>query len=440
MDKLGLGPIPMVSLAKREEEVFLPGRAESLRLSRRSPSLRLLQRARDEAHRFGLAYNRQRRTTRTITSELLNIPGVGPNRRRQLLERFGSLAGVRSASVVRARDRARLFDPPRRAHPLAPEWSQVTAAPALSLADWTLECSSCDARRGPEGLPTVCDRCGMPWLVRYPARVPTLVDRAELRRRHGMWRFRTFLPLMPGEEPVTLGEGDTPLLRLERTGRRLGVNDLWVKDEGANPTGSFKSRGLGAAVTRAVAAGAERFVLPTAGNAGVAAAAYGARAGRPVRVYAPLTTPRTILSQIRAFGADLVLLDGHIGDCGTRVAGLRRGDRRVRSLHPAGAVSNRGQEDARARARDAARLDASRRRSSTPPAEARGSSACGRRSRSSAMRAGSRERCPGCTPCRAPAARRWSARSPTVRRNARRGTIRGPSPAASGSRRRSAGG
>ena len=100
MDKVGLAPIPMVSLAKREEEVFVPGKAESLRLPRRSPSLRLLQRARDEAHRFGLAYNRQRRTTRTITSELLNIPGIGPNRRRQLLERFGSLAGVRSASVA----------------------------------------------------------------------------------------------------------------------------------------------------------------------------------------------------------------------------------------------------------------------------------------------------------------------------------------------------
>ncbi len=97
--RLGFGSIPMASLAKREEEVFLPGRSESVRLSRRSPSLRLLQRARDEAHRFGLAYNRQRRTQRTITSELLNIPGVGPHRRRVLLERFGSLAGVRSASV-----------------------------------------------------------------------------------------------------------------------------------------------------------------------------------------------------------------------------------------------------------------------------------------------------------------------------------------------------
>jgi excinuclease ABC subunit C len=100
VEKTGMGPVPMVSLAKREEEIFVPGRAESLRLSRRSPSLRLLQRARDEAHRFGLAYNRQRRSTRTITSELLNIPGVGPNRRRQLLERFGSLAGVKSASVA----------------------------------------------------------------------------------------------------------------------------------------------------------------------------------------------------------------------------------------------------------------------------------------------------------------------------------------------------
>ena len=98
--QLGLTDLPMVSLAKKEEEVFLPGRTESLRLPRRSPSLRLLQRARDEAHRFGLSYSRKRRTQRTITSELLTIPGVGPTKRRRLLERFGSLAGVRSASVA----------------------------------------------------------------------------------------------------------------------------------------------------------------------------------------------------------------------------------------------------------------------------------------------------------------------------------------------------
>lgn len=97
---LGVDKIPIISLAKREEEIFFPGRPESLRLPRRSPSLRLLQRLRDETHRFGVAYNRKRRTKRTITSALLDIPGVGPSRRRVLLERFGSLAGVRSATAA----------------------------------------------------------------------------------------------------------------------------------------------------------------------------------------------------------------------------------------------------------------------------------------------------------------------------------------------------
>ncbi len=96
---LDMGEVTFVSLAKKEEEVFIPGRPESLRLPRRSPSLRLLQRARDEAHRFGVAYSRKRRSERTITSELLNIRGIGAKRRRLLLERFGSLAGVKSATV-----------------------------------------------------------------------------------------------------------------------------------------------------------------------------------------------------------------------------------------------------------------------------------------------------------------------------------------------------
>jgi len=94
----GIEGLPIVSLAKREEEVFLPGQADPLRLSRRSPSLKLLQRARDEAHRFAVSYSRTRRVQRTITSELLRIPGIGPSRRRALLERFGSLAGVKTAT------------------------------------------------------------------------------------------------------------------------------------------------------------------------------------------------------------------------------------------------------------------------------------------------------------------------------------------------------
>jgi excinuclease ABC subunit C len=96
---LGFTELPLASLAKREEEVFLPGEAEGLKLSRRSPSLKLLQRARDEAHRFAVTFSRKRRAQRTITSELLSIPGIGPARRRALLERFGSLAGVKTATA-----------------------------------------------------------------------------------------------------------------------------------------------------------------------------------------------------------------------------------------------------------------------------------------------------------------------------------------------------
>jgi excinuclease ABC subunit C len=95
---LGFEALPVIGLAKRDEEIFLPGRKEPLRLSRRHPALRLLQRARDEAHRFGLAFSRHRQTRRVISSGIMEIPGIGPNRRRALLERFGSLAGVRSAT------------------------------------------------------------------------------------------------------------------------------------------------------------------------------------------------------------------------------------------------------------------------------------------------------------------------------------------------------
>lgn len=191
----------------------------------------------------------------------------------------------------------------------------MTTSPAISTLDWFLECSECGSTRGPEGIPTVCD-CGRPWLVRYPDRVHPVTERAELRRRHGMWRFRSFLPLAGTEPPVSLGEGDTPFLKVSRLGADLGLSELWVKDEGANPTGSFKARGLSAAITRAVASGVTRFTLPTAGNAGIAAAAYGARAGVEVKVFAPASTPATILRQIELFGGQLVLLDGHIGDCG----------------------------------------------------------------------------------------------------------------------------
>jgi excinuclease ABC subunit C len=97
LEELGLGALQTISLAKREEEIYFPGRSEPLRLPRRSAGLRLLQRARDEAHRFAITYNRKRRSMRTVTSELLRIPGIGPKRRRELLRAFGSVRGVREA-------------------------------------------------------------------------------------------------------------------------------------------------------------------------------------------------------------------------------------------------------------------------------------------------------------------------------------------------------
>ncbi len=193
-----------------------------------------------------------------------------------------------------------------------------------TVLDWKLQCSGCDAMGDPDGLPTVCPVCGQPWLVRYPARRLTLTDRAEIHRGHGMWRFRKFLPLADGEEPISLGEGDTPMLEIRRAGGHLGFSDLWLKDEGVNPTGSFKARGMAMAVSRAALGGAESFVVPTAGNAGIALAAYAARAGLRARIFAPATTPPTILSQIRWFGGDLDLLEGHIGDCGAAALDFAR--------------------------------------------------------------------------------------------------------------------
>ncbi len=183
------------------------------------------------------------------------------------------------------------------------------------MIDWYLECSQCGREESAAEIRTVCERCNRPWLVRYRTRTHPEHERTAPGRL-GMWRYRSFLPLAPNEAPATLGEGDTPLLRTPRLGAELGLANLWIKDEGVNPTGSFKARGLAAAITRATLSGVRAFTLPTAGNAGVAASAYGAATGASVRVYAPRTTPKPILAQISAYGADLHLLDGHIGDCG----------------------------------------------------------------------------------------------------------------------------
>ncbi len=135
-------------------------------------------------------------------------------------------------------------------------------------------------------------------------------------RRADLWRYAEVLPVRDPAMRVALGEGWTPLLESTRTADRLGVARVWIKDEGQNPTGSFKARGLGLAVSRALELGAEALALPSAGNAGSAAAAYGAAAGLPVHVVVPSDTPAPILEEMQALGAHVQLLDGLISDCG----------------------------------------------------------------------------------------------------------------------------
>jgi threonine synthase len=132
-----------------------------------------------------------------------------------------------------------------------------------------------------------------------------------------MWRYEEVLP---AAVPVSLGEGMTPLLHARRLGDHLGLERLYIKDEGQNPTSSFKARGLSAAVTMATALGVETIALPTAGNAGGAAAAYASRAGIRCVIAMPGDTPRAIVLECRAFGAEVHLIDGLISDCGSFIA------------------------------------------------------------------------------------------------------------------------
>lgn len=183
-------------------------------------------------------------------------------------------------------------------------------APVSIAAPWELNCSACGRAAALLGA-SVCAECGQPLFARY-----ALMAERVLAPRWDAWRYRALLPVFDGEAPVSLGEGLTPLIETPALAAAVGVRRLWIKDEGQNPTGSFKARGMTAAVTRARGAGMPGLVVPTAGNAGAALAAYGAAAGLPVRVFAPRTTPRPILDTIEAMGATLVRIDGHIGDAG----------------------------------------------------------------------------------------------------------------------------
>jgi threonine synthase len=185
-----------------------------------------------------------------------------------------------------------------------------------------VECTICGARHDPKRLLSVCERCGQMLAVRYDLeRVARVVTKDSLRSRPpGMYRFRELTPLDDGEEPVTLGEGGTPLLALPRLASHLGLRHVWGKDEGQNPTGTFKARGLGMTITRNRTLGARGFIIPSAGNAGGAAAVYGARAGLPVAVIVPRGTPPAAIAEALIAGAHVFTLEGSIATAGRIVA------------------------------------------------------------------------------------------------------------------------
>ena len=197
----------------------------------------------------------------------------------------------------------------------------VTLARYMSSTITGLQCSKPDCGKpvSHTSLQNLCKECGAPLLARYDLKKAgqTLTLDALRTRTRSMWRYEEVLP---GAPPVSLGEGMTPLIPAVRLGERIGLSNLYIKDEGLNPTASFKARGLSAAVTMAKALGARTIALPTAGNAGGAAAGYAAKAGLKCVIAMPADTPLANVMESRGFGADVRMIDGLISDCGKFIA------------------------------------------------------------------------------------------------------------------------
>ncbi len=181
-----------------------------------------------------------------------------------------------------------------------------------------LECSvPCGAAPYDPRLEQHLCRCGMPLLARYDLQAARAWKKETLAAREpNMWRYRELMPLFDGEQPLTLGEGWTPLIHARRLGAALGLPRLFVKDESLNPTNSFKARGLAAAVTRASLLGATTLSVPSAGNAANAMAAYAAAAGITAKVFMPKDVKTPFIRECELYGADVTLVEGLITDAG----------------------------------------------------------------------------------------------------------------------------
>lgn len=184
-----------------------------------------------------------------------------------------------------------------------------------------LECSLCRKRHERGEIHNLCS-CGGPLLVRYD-----LEKARENWSREwlagspsSMWRYAPVLPVGRPESVVSLGEGFTPLVRADRLGAKIGAKNLWVKDEGMNPTGSFKARGMSCAISMCVELGVKRVAVPSAGNAASATAAYAAAAGLEAHIFMPRDVPQANYIECKAMGAHVTLVDGLISDCGRIVS------------------------------------------------------------------------------------------------------------------------
>jgi threonine synthase len=184
-----------------------------------------------------------------------------------------------------------------------------------------LECSACGLHHEWSQLQNVCLSCQKPLLaiVDLAAASRMLTRETLATREKSLWRYREVLPLPDNVEPVSLGEGGTPLLHASGTYWANDIN-LWIKDESLNPTQSFKARGMSVAVSMAKYLGATKLAAPSAGNAGGALAAYAARAGLEAHIFMPRDTPRANIIECRELGAQVTLIDGLITDCGAEVA------------------------------------------------------------------------------------------------------------------------
>ncbi len=185
-----------------------------------------------------------------------------------------------------------------------------------------LSCTACGLQHAATELQNLCTACQKPLFAHCDLAKAgrTLTRDALVRREKSLWRYREVLPLPLEVEPVSMGEGGTPLLKAERFGSGLGLTNLWIKDEAQNPTQSFKARGMTVAVSMAKHLGATKLAVPTAGNAGGALAAYAARAGLEAHIFMPSDTPRANVVECREVGAHVTLIDGLITDCGAEIA------------------------------------------------------------------------------------------------------------------------